>query len=115
MLAKGRLIGLQFDVLFTDGLYFAVSGNAMDRAQEMEAVFAEYGYTFHMPLVSNQIFVILTDGQRAALSRHLRSCFWERLDENRVVVRLAASWATTKEEVAQLRQILQQVKEEEIC
>lgn len=113
MLAKGRLIGIQFDTLFKDDLYFTISRHAMDMAREIRDAFAEFGYPFHMPMVSNQIFVILTEAQRRVLSRYLRFSFWERLDENRIVIRLAASWATKADEIDELRKILQQCKEEQ--
>ncbi len=115
MLAKGRLIGVQFDTLFKDDLYFTISRHAMEMAQGIRDAFAEFGYPFHMPLVSNQVFVILTEAQRKTLSQELRFSFWERLDEDRIVVRLAASWATTPEDVAELRRILEQCKEEQPC
>ena len=112
MLAKGRLIGIQFDTLFQDDLYFTISRHAMTMATGIRDAFEEMGYSFHMPLISNQIFVILTEKQRKTLSRYLRYSFWERLDEDRCVVRLAASWATTEEDVAELRQLLQKCEEE---
>ncbi|MBR6826441.1 MAG: aminotransferase class V-fold PLP-dependent enzyme [Oscillospiraceae bacterium] len=115
MLAKGRLIGIQFDTLFKDDLYFEISRHAMTMAQGIRDAFADFGYSFHMPLVSNQVFVVLTEQQRKTLLPHLRFSFWERLDPDRIVVRLAASWATTPEDVSLLRQILQQCKEEEPC
>ncbi len=115
MLAKGRLIGIQFDTLFRDELYLKISRHAVEMAQGIRDAFQEFGYPFHMPLVSNQVFVILTEAQRESLSHHLRFSFWERLDEDRVVVRLAASWATTAEDVAELRRILEECKEEQSC
>ena len=112
MLAKGRLIGIQFDTLFTEGLYFKIGDHAMTMAVAMRDAFADFGYSFHMPLISNQVFVILTEEQRKLLSRHLRFTLWERLPGDRCVIRVAASWATKEEEIEELRQILQQCKEE---
>ena len=115
MLAKGRLIGIQFDTLFKDGLYDEISRHAMDMAREIRDAFQEQGYSFHIPLISNQIFVILTEEQRRILSQQLRFTLWEPLEGDRCVIRLAASWATTCEEVTELRRILEQCKEEQVC
>ncbi len=112
MLAKGRLIGVQFDTLFTDDLYLKISQHAMAMAEKLRDVFIEAGFTLHMPLVSNQIFIVLTMEQRNVLSTHLRFSFWERLDSEHCVIRVAASWATTEQEVEELRAVLKEFKEE---
>ncbi len=112
MLAKGRLIGIQFDTLFTDGLYLRISQNAISMAQAMKAVLEKEGYSFHMPLVSNQLFVRLTEQQRQQLSQKLRFSFWERLKDGCCVVRLATSWATTPADVEALAQILHEVNQQ---
>ena len=83
----------------------------MTMAVAMRDAFAEFGYSFHMPLISNQVFVVLTEEQRQILSKHLRFTLWERLPGDRCVIRVAASWATKEEEIEELRQILQQCKE----
>ena len=115
MLAKGRLIGIQFDTLFKEELYFSISRHAIKMAEGMKEAFSQWGYSFHMPLISNQLFVILTEEQRRTLSQYLRFTLWEWLDGDRCVVRLAASWATSPEEVAQLWHILKRIREETQC
>ena len=111
MLAKGRLIGIQFDTLFTDELYYKIGDHAMTMAVAMRDAFAEFGYSFHMPLISNQVFVILTEKQRKTLSQHFRFTLWERLTGDRCVIRVAASWATKAEEIEELRSILKLCQE----
>ena len=59
LLAKGRLLGIQFDVLFTDGLYFSISKNAIATANRLKKGFAEKGYRFFMDSPTNQIFLVL--------------------------------------------------------
>lgn len=106
LLAKGRVLGLQFDTLFTDGLYFSIAKNAIDRAEELKALFREKGYPLFKDSPTNQQFVILTKAQEEKLKDKVQYCFWEQLDEDRTVVRFATSWATTKEKIAELAKFL---------
>ncbi len=106
LLAKGRLLGIQFDTLFTDGLYFAISRHAIDMAEKLKALFREKGYPFHIDSPTNQVFVILTEEQKEALRQKVSFSFWEVLPDGRTVVRFATSWATTEEDIAALATIL---------
>ena len=106
MLAKGRLTGVQFEALFKDGLYFEISKNAIDRAEELKELFASRGYEFFLDSPTNQQFVILTNEQMEEISQKCRFGFWERIDENRCVVRFATSFATTKEDIEKLSEII---------
>ena len=106
MLAKGRLVGVQFDALFTDDLYFRLGRHAIDRAEELRQGFAKRGYPFFLPSPTNQQFVVLTDEQMKKIGQSIRYSFWERLDEGRCVVRFATSWATRPEDVDALMAVL---------
>ena len=106
MLAKGRLTGVQFEALFKDGLYFEISKNAIDRAEELKELFASRGYEFFLDSPTNQQFIILTNEQMETISQKCRFGFWERIDESRCIVRFATSFATTKEDIEQLKQII---------
>ena len=106
MLAKGRLLGVQFEALFTDNLYFEISKNAIDRAEELKQLFKERGYEFLIDSPTNQQFIILTDEQMKKIGEKCRFCFWERVDENRCAVRFATSFATTKEDILALSQFI---------
>ena len=106
MLAKGRLIGVQFEALFEDGLYFEISKNAIDRAEELKELFSSRGYEFFLNSPTNQQFIILTNEQMTKIGEKCRFGFWERLDENRCVVRFATSFATTKEDIEELSKII---------
>ena len=106
MLAKGRLTGVQFEALFEDGLYFEISKNAIDRAEELKELFASRGYEFFLDSPTNQQFVVLTNEQMTKISEKCRFGFWERIDENRTVVRFATSFATTKEDIEALANII---------
>ncbi len=106
VMAKGRLIGVQFDTLFTDDLYFKISRHAIEMADRMRAIFSQKGYEFFIETITNQIFIVLDDDKYKALCEKVASGFWERLDDGRTVVRFASSWATTNEQVEALGEIL---------
>ena len=106
LLAKGRLLGVQFDTLFTDDLYFKISKNAIERAEELKSAFSEKGYKFFIDSPTNQQFVILENSKMQELQKNLKFSFWEKYDENHTVVRFATSWASTSEKISELRSIL---------
>ena len=106
LLAKGRLLGVQFDALFTDGLYFQISAHAIAMAQELKALFREKGYPFLLDSPTNQQFIILEKTKMAELQKHVSFGFWENLDATRAAVRFATSWSTTEEDIAALRALL---------
>ena len=106
MTAKGRLLGVQFESLFTDNLYFEISKNAIDRAEEMKALFRSRGYRFLIDSPTNQQFIILSDEQMAIIGEKCRFCFWERVDASHCAVRFATSFATTEEDIAALARII---------
>ena len=106
LLAKGRFLGLQFDVLFTDGLYEEISRHAISCAEKLRTAFHDKGYRFYIESHTNQIFIILENAQMEHLSRSAAFSFWERYDENHTVVRFATSWATRAEAVDELAALL---------
>lgn len=102
LLAKGRLLGVQFDTLFTDNLYFDISKHAIDMAEIMKQGFAKRGYRFFMESPTNQQFIILEDKEMEELKKKVGFSFWEKYDETHTVVRFATSWATKEEAVEEL-------------
>jgi len=106
LLAKGRVAGLQFDALFTDGLYDAIGRTAIAAADRIRAALDAKGYEQALAAPTNQIFVILTPDKAKALSEKVEMGFWENLPDGRVVMRLATSWATTNEDVDRLIGVL---------
>ena len=102
LLAKGRLLGLQFDVLFTDDLYTRISRNAIETADRLKEGLAAKGYRFYMESPTNQVFPILANSQLEALEGKAKFGFWEKFDDSHTVVRIATSWATRMEEVEEL-------------
>ena len=99
MLAKGRLLGIQFDALFTDALYFEISRKAVEQAEKIREVMNRKGYTFVAPNHTNQIFVIMPDAHLKKISEHFSYSYDSRVDENNSCVRFCTSWATRDENV----------------
>lgn len=106
LLAKGRLLSIQFDTLFTDNLYFEISKNAIDRAEDLKQLFSQKGYTFFKNSPTNQQFIIMSDEKIAELSPRVRFEIWERVDAQNCAVRFCTSWATTKEDIEALAAII---------
>ena len=102
MLAKGRLLGLQFETLFRDGLYFDISRHAVEMAMMIRDAFRRKNIPFYCESPTNQQFPILTNEQASALSEKYAFELWTRIDENHSVVRFCTSWATREEDVQEL-------------
>lgn len=105
LLAKGRLLGVQFDTLFTDGLYMTIARNAIERAMELKRLFSRIGIPLYIDSPTNQQFPILTREQMYKLEGKVQYEVWEALPDGRAVTRFATSWATTVEQIDRLRDI----------
>ena len=99
LLAKGWAAGLQFDVLFTDGLYEKLGANAIETAERLKAGLLEKGYEFRLDSPTNQQFIVADDALLAKLDGEVAYGFWEKLPDGRAVIRFATSWATKAEDV----------------
>lgn len=99
MLAKGRLLGVQFDTLFTDNLYFNISAHAIQMADKIRACFDSLGVKYLVPGITNQIFPILPDDLLEQLSKNYMFTEMERVDDHNRCVRFCTSWATKEENV----------------
>ncbi len=106
MLAKGRLLGVQFDALFTDGLYWDISRRAVRLAMKLKAGFAERGYPLFADSPTNQQFPVLTAEQLERLRREAAFELWAPLPDGRSAVRFVTSWATREEDVDALLKLL---------
>ena len=102
MLAKGRLLGVQFCELMKDDLYFELARHAVKLAMKLKKALAEMGVDFIVDSPSNQQFPILDDGVIEALSKNYSFSYQERVDANRSAVRFCTSWASTEEQVDSL-------------
>lgn len=106
LLAKGRLLGLQFDTLFTDGLYLRVGRPAIDAAHRIRRALKENGYRLFFDTPTNQIFCVLENRQLERLAQWVDFGFWEKQDQSHTVVRFATSWATRPEDAEALAALL---------
>lgn len=106
LLAKGRLLGLQFDTLFTNNLYFNIARHAIDMAMDLKNMLAAKGFEFYIDSPTNQQFPILTQEQIDALEGQVAFEVWDRLPDGRFVTRFATSWATLSENIEVLEALL---------
>ena len=103
MLAKGRFLGIQFETLFEDGLYYEISKGAIDKAMQIRDAFAAKGIKFLFDSPTNQQFPILPNDMLEKLNEKYASSYWEDgKEEGYTVVRFCTSWATTQENVDEL-------------
>ena len=106
LLAKGRVLGLQFDTLFTDDLYFRVSRHAIDMAQALRKVFAKHGLSLGIDSPTNQQFIILSKEQKQRLAEEIAFEIWEPLPNDHLLCRFVTCWATTEADIAVLDEAL---------
>ncbi len=99
MLAKGRLLGVQFSALFENNTYFDIARHANLLADQIRATIDQLGYSYLVPGVTNQIFPILPDSLLDALSDNITFSEQGRVDDSRRAVRFCTSWATTEDNV----------------
>ena len=102
MLAKGRLLGVQFDALMTDNLYFEIAGHAVRLADKIRATLTELGVSHLVPGITNQIFPILSDKCLDELAKDFCFTEMERVSDTHRAIRFCTSWATTEENVDKL-------------
>lgn len=106
LLAKGRVLGVQFDTLFTDDLYFKLGKNAIDKAERLKSIFAKKGYRFFIDSPTNQQFIVLENSKMQELEKKVTFSFWEKYDDGHTVVRFATSWATSDQDLDELEKLV---------
>ena len=102
MLAKGRLLGIQFATLFTDGLYMQMAQHAIDEAMRIKSALKTKGIDFLIDSPTNQQFPIFSNTQLEKLSKMFRFSIWQQVDDMHTAVRICTSWATKHENVDRL-------------
>lgn len=102
MLAKGRLLGIQFETLFTDALYFEISKHAVSLALTLKEAFVKKGILLQYDSFTNQQFPILEQDKIRILEKNYAFSLWSPLDGTRSALRFCTSWATSKEHVEKL-------------
>ncbi|MFI3162364.1 threonine aldolase family protein [Streptococcus suis] len=104
LLAKGRLIGVQFDRLFTDDLYLELGRHAIAMAEQLIEILEEKGFQFYLKSPTNQQFVIVKNEELPKLSESgIAYSFWEKYDDSHSIIRFATSWSTSQEDMEALR------------
>ena len=106
LLAKGRMLGIQFDTLFTDGLYFKVAQHAINMAARIRSIFTKHGIEIAYDSPTNQQFVCLSPTLYDALSKEVAFEIWERKSEEQSICRFVTSWATREAELDELDKVL---------
>ncbi|MBR0410702.1 MAG: low specificity L-threonine aldolase [Eubacterium sp.] len=106
LLAKGRIAAIQFDTLFTDNLYTEIGKNAIETAGRIRAALTDRGYKLTLQSPTNQIFITFKKEVAESLSEKIEMGFIENIDSDHTVMRIATSWATQKEDVDALINIL---------
>lgn len=101
MLAKGRLLGIQFLALFTDNLYFDLARHENEMAELLKQGIREAGYGFFSNSPTNQIFPIFPNKMIDKMHENFSFYIWQEIDDHYSAVRLVTSWATPKEIVLQ--------------
>jgi threonine aldolase len=105
LLAKSRLAGVQFDALFTDGLYFNIARHAIEKAMQMRQLFKDAGLSI-TDSPTNQQFVVLTPAQIEQIRKTIAFETWEPIDDNHTLCRFVTSWATTDADMQELASAL---------
>ena len=106
LLAKGRLLGIQFDTLFTDSLYEKVGAPAIQAADQIRKTLKEQNFSLCFGSPTNQVFCIVDDALMTRLEKQVEFGFWEKYDDNHTVVRFATSWSTDESSIDQLEEYL---------
>ena len=99
MLAKGRLLGIQFLELMKNDLYFELAKHSNVQAMKIKSAFQNKGFQFLSETFTNQIFPILNNSQIGKLSENFDFYIWKKIDEENSAIRLITSWATSDEVV----------------
>lgn len=102
LLAKGRILGLQYLALLEDNLYFTTSAETNRKAARIQTALSELGYSFLLLTPTNQIFPIFPDRELEILSKKYTFCPIERIDATTSCVRICTNWATREEEIDSL-------------
>ncbi len=103
MLAKGRLLGVQFDALFTDGLYLEIGRRAVALALELKEAFVSRGYRLFVDSPTNQQFIVMDNDKISQLRKYAAFETWRPVDSGHTAVRFVTGWATAGESVEELK------------
>ena len=107
LMAKGRLLGVQFETLFTDGLYLELAANAVDKAMQIKRIFTEAGYALAIDSPTNQQFFVLPNAVMDRLHEHATFELWGPRGPKETMVRFVTDWATSQADVDELARLVE--------
>lgn len=102
LLAKGRLLGIQFETLFTDELYLRIARQAITTARRLKEALLRKGYRLYIDSPTNQQFFVLPNSEIDRLGQYATFELWGARGERESVVRFVTSWATGEQQVDEL-------------
>lgn len=106
MLAKGRLLGVEFDALFTNDLYYKIGEIGIKQAEKLKEILRKKSYKFYIDSPTNQQFVIIENEKMKKLSKKVDFAFIKTVDQEHTVIRFATSWSTTDQQLKLLEECL---------
>ena len=106
LLAKGKLLGIQFDTLFTDDLYTKLGRHALVFSDKIREAVKEKGISLLVDSPTNQIFIIVDKAEAERIANKAELANWDNLEDGRSVLRICTSWSTEEEDVKKLLEIL---------
>ena len=106
LLAKGRLLGVQFDTLFSNDFYKSIGKYTVNLSEKLKNILHKKNYRFYLESPTNQQFIIIENTKMKELAKNVNFSFWEKYDENHTVVRFATSWTTTEKDLDKLIKLL---------
>lgn len=106
LLAKGRVLGVQYDALFTDNLYLNIGKHVIDCAEKLKSILKNAGLPFFYESATNQQFVIIENEKMPLLRERVQFSFWETVDETHTAIRFVTSWSTKEEDLDALKEAL---------
>lgn len=109
LLAKGRLLGIQFDELFKDNLYQTIGREAIAHENKIRLACKNAGLPLYFENPTNQVFCIVNDEQMKKLSQKVSFSYWEKYDDTHTVIRFATSWSSRKEDVEALCKVIEEL------
>ena len=110
MMAKGFVLGIQFEALFEDNLFFELATHANKMSEKLANIFKDFKFDFYVEPCSNQLFPILPNSLMEKLSNEFLYSVEKRIDEKNVAVRFVTSWATTEDDVAAVENFLKDIR-----
>ena len=109
LMAKGRLLGVQFDALFKDGLYERIGIPAIQSAERIKAKLKECGYSVLFDSPTNQILFVVEDSVLDELDKNVEYGFMEKADKTHTLIRFATAWSTTEESTDRLIDLIEKI------